>query len=139
MKKNLLSILFALISTLGFSQLSKNKFFEIKLHVNTVIMGEGTLKLGSDVIINTKDKTISFVEYLPEIDQDLEWFVNYIGESSESMVSTYNFKMNSPYSSIGKLSFNALSGKMQLITPNLAGVTNPSALYNTKMTSKYIE
>ncbi len=139
MKKNLLSIIFALITTLAFSQLSKKKFIEIKLHVNTVIMGEGTLKLGSDVIINQKDKTISFVEYLPEIDQDLEWFVNYIGESSEEWVNTYNFKMNSPYSSIGKLSFNSLSGKMQLITPNLAGVTNPSALYNTKMTSKYIE
>ena len=54
--KNILLVL--LVAVLPISILSQTTYYEINLNVTSYLMGEDILKLGSDVKINTKEKTI---------------------------------------------------------------------------------
>ena len=140
MKKLSINLLFLLtfmfLTSTVVSQTKAPEYYEIKLHINSLIMGEDILKLNSDVLINTKSKTIEYIEYIPEIGQEVKYSFNYIGYSEDGFLITINFKLNSEYSSMGKVAFNMSNSKMQIIPPDYSGEIRPGGLYNITMTSK---
>jgi hypothetical protein len=127
---------FLTVSSIGFGQTKPQEFYEIKLHINSLIMGEDILKLNSDVLINTKNKTIEYTEYIPELGQEVKYSFYYLGYSEDGFLVTINFKLNSEYSSMGKIAFNMVNNKMQIVPPDYAGENRPGGLYNITMTSK---
>ena len=130
-----------LIATLPISIFSQTTYYEINLNVGSHLMGEDVLKLGSDVKINTKEKTIEYTTTPDFVYPDgITFKFKYISEFTEGMMTTFNFKLDPSFSTMGKVSFNMLNNKMQFL-PSCVGYeqTTQSGLYGIKMTSKVIE
>jgi hypothetical protein len=130
-----------LIATLPISIFSQTTYYEINLNVGSHLMGEDVLKLGSDVKINTKEKTIEYTTTPDFVYPDgITFKFKYISEFTEGMMTTFNFKLDPSFSTMGKVTFNMLNNKMQFL-PSCVGYeqTTQSGLYGIKMTSKVIE
>ena len=94
MKK--LLILSLLFSNFVYSQSNSStsdKFYEFTIHINSLILGDDVLKLGSDLIINTKNKSVKYTSIIPILGDEINWDLNYTGYSEDGMIVTINYKI----------------------------------------------
>lgn len=133
-------LFFAFHATISFCQ-SNEDYFLIKMTIQSKVSGEDLLKLNSEVVVNTFEKTLEYTEYIPVLDQDVPYAFDYTGYSStKNGVTTINFKYkDNPYGSSGRISFNVFTNLLQIIPPDLAGANRRGALYNIEMASSLIK
>jgi hypothetical protein len=143
MKK--LLILSLLFSNFVYSQSNSStsdKFYEFTIHINSLILGDDVLKLGSDLIINTKNKSVKYTSIIPILGDEINWDLNYTGYSEDGMIVTINYKIgkgDDPMVKMGKISFNNLNSKLQFQPSCFACERLESGLYSVKISSKYVE
>lgn len=136
MKNFLILSVFILFSKVVLSQ--DKKFYEINLKVTSNIMGDHSLKNGSSIIINTKEKTIGYTTYEPIIDMETAYKFSYTGYSSVNLLETYNFGTDVAAITPGMLKWNMLNNKCILQLPSI-DYEEVSGVYTVEATSKVIE
>ncbi len=114
------------------------KFYEINLKVTSNIMGDHSLKNGSSIIINTKEKTIGYTTYEPIIDMETTYKFSYSGYSSVNLLETYNFGTDVGAITPGMLKWNMQNNKCILQLPSI-DYEEVSGVYTVEATSKVIE
>jgi hypothetical protein len=141
MKSLLFIILFISFNASNAFCQSNEDYYLIKMTILSKISGEDLLKLNSEVIINTLEKTVEYTETIAVLEQDITYLFDYSGYSStKDGVTTINFKYkDNPYGSYGKISFNVFNNLLQIIPPDFAGAYRRGGLYNFKMVSSLIK
>jgi hypothetical protein len=136
MKNFLFLSILILFSNTDWSQ--DKKFYEINLKVTSNIMGDHSLKNGSSIMINTKEKTIGYTTYEPIIDMETTYKFSYSGYSSVNLLETYNFGTDVGAITPGILKWNMLNNKCILQLPSI-DYEEVSGVYTVEATSKIIE